>query len=75
VGQVRTTRQATEVTVQAKSGDAWNDVALVTTGRDGSFALNVKPSSSTTYRATWTGDVPSGSRQTKTSWPVTVRVK
>jgi len=47
----------------------------VTTGRDGSFALNVKPSSSTTYRATWTGDVPSGSRQTKTSWPVTVRVK
>ena len=75
VGQVRTTRQSTEVTVQAKSGDAWNDVALVTTGRDGSFALNVKPSSSTTYRATWTGDVPSGSRQTRTSWPVTVRVK
>ncbi len=75
VGQVRTTRRPTEVTVQATSGDEWNDVAVVTTGRDGSFALVVRPASSTTYRATWTGDVPSGSRRTTSSWPVTVRVK
>lgn len=75
VGQLRPTRQPAEVTVQSKDGDSWRDVAVVTTGKDGSFALKVKPGSTTIYRATWTGDVPSGSRQTKTSWPVTVRVK
>lgn len=75
VGQVRTTRQPTEVTVQARNGEGWSDIAKVTTGRDGSFALNVKPSSSTLYRATWTGEVPSGPSQTRSSWPVTVRVK
>lgn len=75
VGQVRTVRQPTEVSVQSRSGDSWATVAVVTTARDGSFALKVKPTASTLYRATWTGDVPSGTRQTKTSWPVTVRVK
>jgi hypothetical protein len=50
-------------------------VATVTTGKDGSFAANVRPRTTTTYRASWTGDVPSGPRLTKTSWPVTVRVK
>ncbi len=74
VGQVRTTRRATEVTVQLRNDDGWTAVSRVTTGRDGSFAVTVRPSVTTTYRATWTGDVPSGTRQTKTSWPVTVRV-
>ena len=75
VGQVRPARQPTEVTVQARNGDTWTDVAVVTTAKDGSFALKVKPSASTLYRATWTGEVPSGPQATKTSWPVTVRVK
>lgn len=75
VGQVRTARQPTEVTVQSKDGESWTDVAVVTTGADGSFALNVKPGATTLYRATWTGEVPSGSKTTKSSWPVTVRVK
>ena len=75
VGQVRTARQPTEVNVQTRTGDTWNTVAVVTTGKDGSFALNVKPTASTLYRATWTGEVPSGNKETKSSWPVTVRVK
>ncbi|MBL6633987.1 MAG: hypothetical protein ISP32_06295, partial [Thermoleophilia bacterium] len=75
VGQVRTTRQPTEVKVQVKQGDSWSTIAAVTTGRDGSFAYRFRPSATNVYRATWTGDVPSGSRQTKSSWPVTVRVR
>ena len=75
VGQVRTARKATEVTVQQRRNGVWSPLKRVTTSRDGSFALRVSPGSTTTYRATWTGDVPSGSRQTRTSWPVTVRVK
>ena len=75
VGQVRTARQRTKVTISRKSGDRWFAVATVTTGKDGSFAANVRPRSTTTYRASCTGDVPSGPRLTKTSWPVTVRVK
>lgn len=75
VGQVRPTRQPTQVTIERKDGDNWTAVAAVNTGKDGSFAAKLTPGSTTTYRATWTGDVPSGSRQTKTSWPVTVRVK
>jgi hypothetical protein len=75
VGQVRTARKATEVTVQQRRNGVWSPLKRVTTSRDGSFALRVRPGSTTTYRATWTGDVPSGSRQTRTSWPVTVRVR
>jgi hypothetical protein len=75
VGQVRTARQPTQVTITRRDGDGWVAVATVATGKDGSFAANVAPGSTTTYRVSWTGDVPSGSRQTKTSWPVTVRVK
>ncbi len=75
VGQVRTARKATEVTVQQRRNGVWSPLKRVTTSRDGSFALRVRPGSTTAYRATWTGDVPSGSRQTRTSWPVTVRVR
>lgn len=75
VGQVRTTRQPTEVNVQVRQGDSWRTIAAVTTGRDGSFAYRFRPSATNVYRATWTGDVPSGSRQSKSSWPVTVRVR
>ncbi|MSO44076.1 MAG: hypothetical protein EXQ74_02015 [Thermoleophilia bacterium] len=74
VGQVRTTRQTTQVTVQRKVGASWVEQAVVSTGKDGSFALNVRPAFSTLYRAIWTGDVPSGPRQTRSSWPVMVRV-
>jgi polysaccharide biosynthesis protein PslG len=75
VGQVRPTRKATQVLVERRNGDGWVAVAKVRTGRDGSFAARVRPGSTTTYRAVWTGDVPSGTRQVKSSWPVTVRVK
>lgn len=75
VGQVRTARKSTQVTISRKDGDGWVAVAIVTTGKDGSFAAKVRPGSTTTYRVSWTGDVPSGSRLIKTSWPVTVRVK
>lgn len=75
VGQARTARRPADVTVQARTGEQWSTVAVVTTGRDGSFAVRVKPTGTTLYRATWTGEVPSGSSQTRTSWPVTVRVR
>lgn len=75
VGQVRPTRQATEVNVQVRQGDSWRTIAAVTTGRDGSFAYRFRPTATNVYRATWTGDVPSGTSQTKSSWPVTVRVR
>lgn len=75
VGQVRTTRAATQASIQARAGDQWTTVANVTTGRDGSFAVVVRPRATTSYRATWTGDVPSGGRQTRTSYPVSIRVK
>ena len=75
VGQVRTVRQPTDVNVQVRQGDSWRTIAVVTTTRDGSFAYRFRPTATNVYRATWTGDVPSGSRQTKSSWPVTVRVR
>jgi len=75
VGQVRDLRSPGEVTIQRQSGDNWLAVATVQTGKDGSFAAKLVPGATSIYRATWTGDVPSGDRTTRTSWPVTVRVK
>ncbi len=75
VGQARAARGPSKVTIQRQSGDDWIAVARVKTTRDGSFAAKLVPGATSTYRATWTGDVPSGGQETRTSWPVTVRVK
>lgn len=75
VGQARDARGPSQVSIQRKGGDDWTTIATVQTTKDGSFAAKIVPGSTGTYRATWTGDVPSGSQTTRTSWPVTVKVK
>ena len=75
VGQARDARGPSQVSIQRKGGDDWITIATVQTTKDGSFAAKIVPGSTGTYRATWTGDVPSGSQTTRTSWPVTVKVK
>ena len=74
-GQSRDARSASQVTIQRQNGEDWTSIATVTTSKDGSFAAKIVPGSTGLFRATWTGDVPSGDRATRTSWPVTVKVK
>ena len=75
VGQSRDARSASQVTIQRQNGDEWTSIATVPTSKDGSFAAKIVPGSTGLFRATWTGDVPSGDQATRTSWPVTVKVK
>ena len=75
VGQSRDARSASQVTIQRQNGEDWTSIATVPTSKDGSFAAKIVPGSTGLFRATWTGDVPSGDRATRTSWPVTVKVK
>jgi len=75
VGQARDARAPSQVTIQRQNGDEWRSIAVVPTTKDGSFAAKIVPGSTGLFRATWTGDVPSGDPATRTSWPVTLRVK
>lgn len=75
VGQARDARGQTTVNIQRQDGDNWNTIAQVTTTRDGSFAAKVVPGSTGTFRAQWTGDIPSGDHGSRESWPVVLRVK
>jgi hypothetical protein len=63
------------VTIQRQNGDEWTSIAVVPTTKDGSFAAKIVTGSTGLFRATWTGDVPSGDPATRTSWPVSLRVK
>ncbi|MCU0308761.1 MAG: cellulase family glycosylhydrolase [Thermoleophilia bacterium] len=76
VGQARIPRGVTTVTVERRAGSGgWSREARVRTGRDGSFALVVRPRATTAYRARWQGETPGGAKVTRVSYPTTVRVR
>lgn len=52
---------AKNVTIQAKSGTSWVNVATVQTNGEGQWSYSVKPSRNVYYRATYTGDSTYGS--------------
>ena len=74
-GQVRTASTRTPVQIQRKSGSTWVTARTLRTSRDGTFRVGVRPSSSITLRARWTGTTRSGTKATRTSPPVTISVR
>jgi hypothetical protein len=75
VGQVRGATRAVPVLIQYRSGSRWLLARRVTTGRDGSFRITLRPAATTALRATWTGRTRGGTVVSHTSLPVTVRVR
>ncbi len=73
LGQVRPARSVTTVTIErSEGGGSWTRQARVRTTRDGSFALVVRPTATTSYRARWDGGSGAAKR---TSLATVVRVR
>jgi hypothetical protein len=68
VGQVRRTDGPVEVRLERLQGRTWEWVASVTAGEDGSFAADLRPTETATYRALSTSPA-------RTSRPFTVEVE
>ncbi len=74
VGQVRQSRGATRVVLEAREG-GWRPLVTARTSADGSFTATLRPRTTTTYRARWVGVDRMGARASRTSPPFVVSVR
>ncbi len=74
-GQVRNASGKVRVAIQRRVGSRWVRIARITTSRDGSFKLTMRPSATVRLRAQWSGQTRSGRAVLRTSPAIKVRVR
>lgn len=75
LGQVRSTKGKTRVTVQRRRPGRWINVGSLDTGADGSFRARLSPEATARYRVVWRGETRTGTVARRASPSFRIRVK